>query len=96
MNKRIKRHHTVSRFYLRGFADEADRVRRIEIPGKTSVTLSIDNASVVKDFYTIILPDGSPSDAFERAFSSVESGAASALRSILSGQWPLVGKEREQ
>jgi hypothetical protein len=95
VNERIRRQHTVSKFYLRGFADDEANVRRLQILDRKSVTLSITNASVIKDFYTITLPDGSQSDVFERAFSEVEGGAAEALRSVLDGCWPLFGDARE-
>lgn len=95
MGKRTRRQHTVSKFYLKGFEDDSGRVRRLEIPGNASVVISANDATVIKDFYTITLPDGSQSDVFEQAFSQIEDGAADALRSIIDGAWPIVGKTRE-
>jgi len=94
MVKRRKRQHTVSKFYLRAFADEAGTVRRVGVPGREAVDLSVNDASVIKDFYSVRLSDGSVSDAFEEAFGEVEDGAATAHRALLDGQWPLQGEAR--
>lgn len=95
MAQRVRRQHTVSRFYLKGFADAAGRIRRLALPGEPAVVLSTGDASVIKDFYTITLPDGSKSDFFEKLFGDVEGAAAEALRRILSGIWPIGGEHRE-
>ncbi|MFJ3499787.1 DUF4238 domain-containing protein [Streptomyces sp. NPDC090135] len=94
MAERIRRQHTVSKFYLKGFSSDEGRIRRVSLPGEPSVVLSARDASVVKDFYTVTLPDGSLSDYFERAFSKVEGEAAEALRLIIEGEWPIKGKGR--
>lgn len=93
--KRVRRQHTVSRFYLKGFANESGYIRRVALPGEPSVVMSTGDASVIKDFYTVTLPDGSLSDVFEKAFSDIEGSAAEALRRILSGVWPIEGEHRE-
>ena len=85
MEKRIRRQHTVSRFYLRGFADGREQVRRIQLPGDNVLTMSISDASVIKDFYSVELPDGTLSDMFERAFSDVEGVASAALGEVQRG-----------
>ncbi|MFE1463938.1 DUF4238 domain-containing protein [Streptomyces nigra] len=95
MADRVRRQHTVSRFYLKGFADDAGKIRRISLPGKPSIILSTGDATVIKDFYTVTLPDGSLSDFFEKAFSNIEGAAAEALRLILTGTWPIEGEARE-
>ncbi|WP_175410626.1 DUF4238 domain-containing protein [Streptomyces sp. TRM64462] len=95
MSNRVRRQHTVSKFYLNGFADDAGRIRRVSLPGAPAPVLSTGDASVIKDFYTVTLPDGSLSDFFERAFSKIESPAAEALRLILSGTWPIQGEHRK-
>jgi hypothetical protein len=95
MADRIRRQHTVSRFYLKGFADEAGNIRRVSLPGEPSIVLSTRDATVIKDFYTVTLPDGSLSDVFERAFGEIESSAAEALGRILAGAWPIEGEARE-
>jgi Protein of unknown function (DUF4238) len=92
----VHRQHVVSNFYLRGFADDRKQVRRVELPGDKRYNVATNNASVVKDFYTITLPDGTRSDAFERMFSGIEDVASSALRAVVAeGVWPLVGERRE-
>lgn len=94
MTKRQRRQHTVSRFYLRSFADDAGVVRRLGVPGLEGVNLSVNKASVIKDFYSVRLPDGSMSDAFEEAFADIEDGAAAAHRELIEGRWPLDGDSR--
>lgn len=94
LSKRARRQHVVSKFYLKGFANTSDRVCRVTLPGEQSHSLSISDAGVIKDFYTITLPDGSQSDAFERAFGNVEGSAAEAFRAIVQGIWPLTGERR--
>lgn len=94
MAKRSRRQHTVSKFYLRAFADASGVVRRIEVPSREAVDLSVNDASVIKDFYSVRLPDGSVSDVFEKAFADIEGGAAAAHSSLLEGQWPLHGHVR--
>jgi hypothetical protein len=69
VTKRTKRQHTVSKFYLRGFANETGSVMRYDVEERQSVPLSVNDASVIKDFYTVALPDGSLSDMFEKLFA---------------------------
>jgi hypothetical protein len=84
----------VSQFYLKGFASGSGQVRRVTLPGDQGHLLSTSDAGVIKDFYTITLPDGSPSDAFERAFSELEGPAAKALQAIAAETWPVTGRHR--
>lgn len=94
MTSRTRRQHVVSRFYLNGFANEDQRVARVELPGDVTRVLSTGDAGVIKDFYTITLPDGTKSDFFERAFGEVEGLAAEAMRAITSGVWPVPDEHR--
>lgn len=94
MGKRTRRQHTVSRFYLKGFADESGIVRRVAVPSRDVVDLSVNSASVIKDFYTVRLLDGSLSDIFEKAFGQIEGGAAAAHQQLLEGTWPIRGESR--
>ena len=89
-----RRQHTVSKFYLRGFADEREQVARIALPGEPRVRLSIRDASVIKDFYSVELPGGERSDMFEKAFSEIEGPASRALDAIFGGTWPLSLEEK--
>ncbi|MFD6033318.1 DUF4238 domain-containing protein [Streptomyces griseoincarnatus] len=84
----------MSKFYLKGFANDSGYIRRVSLPGQPSIPLSIGDASVIKDFYTVTLPDGTQSDLFEKEFSKIESLAAEALAGILADTWPIVGKHR--
>ena len=92
--QRTKRQHTVSRFYLRGFADDRGRLHRFDLGEQRTIPVSANDATVIKDFYTVSLPDGSRSDLFEQAWSDVEGPASAAVASIESGGWPLAGDSR--
>ncbi|XVV02508.1 DUF4238 domain-containing protein [Actinosynnema sp. CA-248983] len=94
MAKHTRRQHIVSQFYLKGFANERDVLRRVVLPGDKVHPISTSDATVINDFYTITMPDGSQSDMFERAFAKIEQSAAEALRAMLGGKWPLVGDDR--
>lgn len=87
--KLVRRQHVVSRFYLKGFADHREQLRRVLLPGDRSHLSSINDASVIKDFYTVELSDGTQTDLFERIFSEVEYPASVALRAVRDGAWPL-------
>jgi hypothetical protein len=92
---RVRRQHVISQFYLRGFANESSRIKRIELPGVEPVVLTTSNASVIKDFYTVELLDGTPSDMFEKFFGTFEGPAATALSGVRHGTWPLRPVDRE-
>jgi hypothetical protein len=87
MTKRILRQHVVSHFYLKGFANEAWQLQRIVLPGDRSHLIATSDATVVKDFNTVVLPDGTQSDMFERAFAIIEQPASASLREILADRW---------
>ena len=89
-----RRHHVVSKFYLRYFADENDRVTTVELPGDRSFPQSIRDASVHNDYYTVVDQTGEPSDLAEKALGEVEAGAAEAWREIIAGTWPLSDEHR--
>lgn len=82
-----RRQHTVSKFYLKGFADEREQILRVALPGDPRVRLSIRDATVIKDFYSVELPGGERSDMFEKAFSEIEGPASQVLDAILGGKW---------
>jgi hypothetical protein len=94
MAKRSRRQHTVSKFYLKAFANDSNVIRRVAVPSRDVVDLSVNRASVVNDFYTVRLIDGSMSDIFEQAFGQIEGGAATAHRQLLAGVWPITGDAR--
>jgi hypothetical protein len=84
----------VPRFYLRGFANGRDQIRRVTLGNESAHLLAISDASVIKDFYTVTLPDGTQSDVFESAFGEIEGAAAESLRAIKGGVWPVEGQAR--
>lgn len=94
--EQAKRHHLVSKFYLRHFADEADQVMTVMLPGhRPPFRQSIENASVRSNFFMGIGHDGQPTDAAERAFGLIEETAAGAWRNVAEGVWPLPSDARE-
>lgn len=94
MGKRVRRQHTVSRFYLEGFANSAQQIGRVSTVDDQEIRLSITDATIIKDFYTLTLPDGTQTDFFERVFAYMEGPASAALRAIVEGQWPITGEAR--
>ncbi|QDO88562.1 DUF4238 domain-containing protein [Ornithinimicrobium ciconiae] len=92
MSRRRERHHTVPRLHLRGFAGpyRGDSLRRsgqdplllvqYDVNTGSRTDVSIADAAVARNFYTIVLPDGTRSDAWERSLSNVENDIAPALR----------------
>lgn len=90
MNDRVRNQHVVSKFYLKGFADQRSRLRRLILPGLHSHLISVNKATVIRDYYSLTLDDGRVTDVFESAFSKIESVAAKTLRRLTKGgAWPL-------
>ena len=92
--KPVRRQHTVSRFYLRGFAAGGRTLIRVPLDDPArSHRISVDDATVMRDFYTLEDIDGGLDDFFEHAFGEIESEAAPALRRALepaeNGRWSL-------
>jgi len=85
----------VSKFYLRYFANDNERVTTIMLPGDRTFPQSIADASVQTGYYTVIDRDGQQSDTAEQALSLVEADAATAWREVAAGVWPLRDKHRE-
>jgi hypothetical protein len=94
MPDQARRHHVVSKFYLRYFADERSQIKTVMLPGDRTFIQSITNASVQTDFYTVIDLAGQESDRVEHAFAEVEALAAEAWRILHSGIWPLPEEHR--
>ena len=87
-----RRHHTVPKFYLRGFAKE-EQIVTVRLPGKQRFVQSISNATVGKDFYSVEgHVDGA--DVVERALSEVEGATAALFKRVAAGQWPLSAVDR--
>jgi hypothetical protein len=57
----------------------------------------VNDASVVKDFYSITLPDGTRSDAWEQRLSEVEDSVAPRLRALAtSDAWFVADEDRAE
>lgn len=94
MPEQARRHHVVSKFYLRYFADEREHVTTVMLPGDRTFPQSIGDASVNTDYYTVIDQAGQESDAAEQALSQLEGVAATAWRELSAGAWPLSEEHR--
>lgn len=94
MPEQARRHHVVSKFYLRYFADEREQITTVMLPGDRTFTQSIGDASVNTGYYTVIDQAGQETDAAERALSQVEGVAATAWRELEAGVWPLPKEHR--
>lgn len=89
-----KLHHTVPKFYLKGFAnDSRQQIVTVRLPGEKRYTQLTGKASAINHFYSI---DGHPdgTDVFEKHLSNLEGDTASVLRDIVSGTWPLTEEQR--
>jgi hypothetical protein len=85
-----RRNHTVNKSYLRRFADDHDQLNMVGLPGNVRVLVSTDDATVVKNFYVVCLPDGSETDAAEDEFSEVATRAVAAIRALIDRRvWPI-------
>jgi Protein of unknown function (DUF4238) len=83
-SSRARWHHYVPRLHLRLFADDAARAFIYEhdkLVGRTR-RRAIKSVAAEMDFYTLVGPDGLPSDALERSLSLVESDAARVLQRL--------------
>nr|WP_309114764.1 DUF4238 domain-containing protein [Saccharothrix sp.] len=80
--QRKRRHHTVPKSHLRRFADDRNQLMRVVIPGTTRHRISINDATVEKDFYTVVGLDGEPSDELEDVFAELEGAAETAIEVV--------------
>jgi Protein of unknown function (DUF4238) len=68
---------------------------RTVLHGKKSHLVSINDATVIKDFYSVTMPSGEISDFFERRLGDVEKVAANAFTKMLDeNMWPIEGEDR--
>ncbi|WP_052207107.1 DUF4238 domain-containing protein [Sinomonas humi] len=90
-----RKHHTVPKFYLKGFANDAGRIGTVRLTGKHRFVQPIGDASTQKDFYATPGHDDGP-DAFERQLSAMEADASKVIRKIADkGVWPLTTDDRD-
>jgi hypothetical protein len=96
-SKRRQRHHVVPRLHLRGFASPDDRITQIDLDTGRRREVSISDAAVIRDFYTVVTPDGTRTDAWERWLSEVEDEIAPALRRAVDmAEFRLTHDDRER
>lgn len=88
-----RRHHTVPRFYLDGFASDR-RIGTVRLPGKTRFVQSTLNASAHTDFYSIPNAVGGP-DVVERTLARLEGDTARVFERLKDSEWPLDRVSRE-
>lgn len=56
--EQARRHHVVSKFYLRYYANDNERVTTVLLPGDRTFPHSIGDASVQTGYYTVIDQEG--------------------------------------
>ena len=96
-SNRRQRHHVVPRLHLRGFADADGRIIQLDLDTGRRREVSVTDAAVVKNFYTVVLPDGTVTDAWERWLSEVENEIAPALRRAIDmPRFQLQANDRER
>lgn len=81
---RRQRHHVVPRLHLRGFCGIDGRIIQLDLDTGLRREVSVTDAAVIKNFYTVVLPDGTVSDAWEHWLSEVENEIAPALRRAIN------------
>ncbi|ASR56461.1 DUF4238 domain-containing protein [Cellulomonas sp. PSBB021] len=84
VSNRRQRHHVVPRLHLRGFADADGRIVQLDLDSGLRQEVSVTDAAVIRNFYTLVLPDGSVTDAWERWLGDVEGAIAPALRRAIA------------
>lgn len=88
-----KRQHIVPKFYLKGFA-AGKKIQVLDFHTGRVFPAMVNNAAVHKDFYTVKSEELEP-DIFENWLSSVEAKAATIIRKVEEGDWPLKVQDRE-
>jgi hypothetical protein len=90
-----RRNHTVNKGYLKRFANGDSSLTQVALPGDERATVSIDDATVRRNFYVVKLADGSEDDFAEDAFSLIETAAAEAFRVLVDQRdWPIPPEAR--
>lgn len=80
-----RRHHTVPRHFLKGFADGWGRISLHRL-GADPVSVSIADALVRTNFYTVPDAAGNPSDVLEDLFGEVEAMCSGPIRRLAAGE----------
>jgi hypothetical protein len=85
-----RRNHTVNSSYLQRFGDDRGFLTGVKLPGDRRFTVSVDSATVIKNFYVVRLPDGSESDQAEDDFCEIEAAAGASIRVLIDQRrWPI-------
>jgi hypothetical protein len=85
-----RRNHTVNKSYLRRFADDRGLLTRVALPGHERIPISVTDATVIRNFYVVTLPDGTETDEAEDLFGKVEAAAVTVIRSLVDDRlWPV-------
>jgi len=83
-DRRQRRHHFVPRMHLRRFASPEKKVVQLDIESGRRRPVSVTDAAVIRDFYTVTVPDGTKTDAWERWLGDLESDMAPALEQAIA------------
>jgi hypothetical protein len=81
-----KRHHTVSQFYLRRFADVNHQVMRVPLGANVKPhRVNVINVAVESYFYQAVLSDGSVTPEIEKRLSAMEAEWGPAIGAFVGG-----------
>lgn len=87
-----KLHHYVPQGYLRGFANEKERITVVPLDGRASYTPSVKNVAAQTHFHT--LHGHYEPDEFEKLLSGIEGEALNIIRRLEGGELPLPERDR--
>lgn len=93
-----RRHHTVPRFYLSRFANGSDQLRRTSLADpENSHIVSVQDATVIKDFYLVQNEDGNLDDRVEDLLAMIEGEGADGFKNLFDrDEWPISLETRWQ
>jgi len=87
--------HAVNSSYLRRFADDCGFLTGVELPSDRRFSVSVDRATMIRNFYVVRLPDGSESDQAEDDFCEIEAGAGAGIKVLVDQRrWPIPNSAR--
>lgn len=92
--QRSKRHHIVPKFYLSGFASEKNQVETLDLRTGSVYRANISDACLENDYFSLPVDEQIAADAYENHLSEHEGHAASALKKVFSGEWPIPADDR--
>jgi hypothetical protein len=92
-----RRHHVLSQFYMRAFADAKGRVRVVERASGDEYTSGTANVFVERDYYTVSSADAEDDHGLiEGLYAKVEGVAAPIFEQLRDGDFPLDGQSRSE